>query len=566
MPNALTQIIISAVDRTKAAITSAKNGLESIGSTAGNLKSLLGTIFTGLSVAGFIGQIRTVANEMDEARKAAKAAGTSVENFSALTYASSQSGGGPEVLQKALVKLVQSLHESDDATSKAAATWRSLGIDPRQFKDPADALLVLADRFASMPDGIARTNLAIDLFGEKIGPKMIPLLIEGREGITKLTDEAQRLGKVFDDETTAAAERLNDTLDRLKARQTSLFAKVLPSLTQYVSALDDVIERGSTLDKIKFFTAGYISEEVLNRITDAGERVQDYNLKIAEQLQLLIELRRVEKEGSPTLEFQERRLVELEKTRAGLIAAAIKADKERLDQSKKTAEGLGENREQETKEFKDAVNDQIKDAERLQAALQAAFSTALKTEGDYLREARKLRAEAGKTDIDPNDIEAQASAKLDAILAQQKLARISPTAGLEDVRDQADLVRDLAGQLEDAALKSELLKQANLAEAAALEKAAAAERERAAGLADQQQMADSRLANMKDQLTILEKGAVVEIKLGASAKASMAELREARQLIDYINSNPANIDISLLGSGSVAEQLKISALKHGRRN
>ena len=170
MASPITKIIISAVDKTKAAFASAKGGLTSIGESAGNLKSLLGSIFAGLSVVGFIGQIRAAANEMDTAVKSAKAAGTSVEKFTALAYASGQSGGGPDVLQKALIKISGSLEESQDQASKAAEIWRKLKIDPRQFSDSSDALVAIAERFKAMPDGIAKTNLAVDLFGKKLAP------------------------------------------------------------------------------------------------------------------------------------------------------------------------------------------------------------------------------------------------------------------------------------------------------------------------------------------------------------------------------------------------------------
>mgnify|MGYP001155049947 CR=1 FL=1 len=52
---------------------------------------------------------------------------------------------------------------------------------------------------------------------------------------------------------------------------------------------------------------------------------------------------------------------------------------------------------QQTKDRKESVNEQIKDAERLRAALIGAYSDSLQTEKDYLEQAKKLRAEAAAT-------------------------------------------------------------------------------------------------------------------------------------------------------------------------
>lgn len=327
MANPITQIIISAVDRTKAAFASAKGGLNSIGTAATALRSVLANLFVGLSVVSFIGAVKRSVDSMDDVSKAAKAAGTSVEKFSGLAYAAGQSGvGGVDALQKTLAKLSGSLNDARDSTTKAAESWRNLGIDPTQFSDPADALLVLADRFAAMPDGIKKTALAIELFGEKLGPKLIPLLNQGRAGIQKLTDEARDLGKVIGDEAGAAAEQFNDSLDRLKASSSglgiSIANKLIPSLNQYVTALDEITRKGSVLEKIAFFTTGFISEDVLNRITNAGDRVQDYNLEIGKLQQQLLELRRVELADSPNIRMWEERIAALDKTRAQLIERA----------------------------------------------------------------------------------------------------------------------------------------------------------------------------------------------------------------------------------------------------
>lgn len=138
MANPVTRIILSAVDRTKAAFASVKGGLASIGASAMSLSGMLGGIFTGLSVAAFVGQIKKAIDSMDDARKSAQAAGTSVENFTALKFAGDQSGVAD--MQKSLVALTDSLAAARSGTGPAAEAFKALRIDPTQFTDSSDAL------------------------------------------------------------------------------------------------------------------------------------------------------------------------------------------------------------------------------------------------------------------------------------------------------------------------------------------------------------------------------------------------------------------------------------------
>ncbi|MDQ1315834.1 MAG: hypothetical protein QG662_1943 [Pseudomonadota bacterium] len=558
MSNPITRIILTAVDLTKAGIASARAGLDSIGTSAGNLKSLLGSVFTGLSVVGFIGQMKSVANEMDNAVKSAAAAGTSVEKFSGLSYASSQSGGGPDVLQKSLIKLSGSLEESNDTASKAADTWRKMNLDPKQFDDSADALLAIADRFKAMPDGIAKTNLAVDLFGEKIGPKMIALLNEGSEGVRRLTDEGRQLGKVLDDETGAAAVRFNDTLDRLNARKVSLFSKALPSLEQYVSALDEIIGKGTALDKIKFFTTGYIGEDVLNRISDAGQRVKDYTAEIDKLQGQLQELKRVEGNDSPNVKIWEQRIDALEKTRGTLIAAEKESNADRKKSSDETTNSIVGNYEEEAKAFKKSTGEKISDAERLKDALNSAFSQALGEEEQYLREAKNLRAKASG----PSGDQSEVSTRDDATIAALKLQRLEDSGTPEEIRNQAEAVRELASRLEDQQYSAWLVVEATLAEAKAAEISAAAARERAAGLAEQMQANDARLAGFGKVLEEISKPAALDIVSTAQTEASLSKLREAKELIEFINSTPLKLGTA---AGALAGALRNEALQFGGR-
>lgn len=558
MANPITQIIITAVDRTRAAFASARSGIASLGAGAAALGSQLGLIFTGLSVAAFVGSIKRAIDAMDGAYNSAQKIGTSVENFSALGYAAKQSNLPVEDLEKSLIKLARGIDAAKEGSGPAAEAFKRLGIDPKQFNDPADALLVIADRFAKLPNGVEKAALAVDLFGRS-GANMIPFLNEGSVGIKRSTDEAEKFGVVVKDAAGAAADQFNDSLDKLSAAGAGLGITIandmLPGLNEMTRVMAEAAKQGGITSAI-FAALKLGGTDFLSNTDLSG------TYRLAEAQKQLNDLR---KDGFDEDSHRIEQLNQWIPKLQALAAAEKTVDESRRKSSEDTTEALVENRKEETDAFKKSVNEQISDAARLQSALQDAFSESIKAEGDHLKEAKKLRAEAnGKTAVD-DDPAVQSFARMAALIAATDLHRISATASLETVQDQAEALRVLAEQIVDTTLKSDLLKQANLAEAAAREKASAAEADRSKGLAEQLRLNEARTDAAQAALEGIGKEVVVEVKPSAQTDATLAKLREIDALITRIKNTPVNLNVSASGGDSTADALSKAALQFGRR-
>ena len=170
------------------------------------------------------------AQSSDQLLKLSQSTGTTVESLSKLQYAAKLSGVETTQLGRALGKLASS------------------GV-----KDTNKALLEIADQFAGTEDGAAKTAKAIEIFGERIGPQLIPLLNQGSAGIRAMGEEAEKLGLVVDTKTAQAAERFNDNLTRLKSAGTG-FANVLaqallPTMESLTSELVATVKNTDAMDK-----------------------------------------------------------------------------------------------------------------------------------------------------------------------------------------------------------------------------------------------------------------------------------------------------------------------------
>ncbi len=190
------------------------------------LDGLKGTLTTiGLSVtaasATLFGFAKFTANAGDEAGKTAMKLGMNVETLQRLQVAAEFANISNEALQQSLGVLAKQLVAARDGSADASKGLRKAGIDVRamggRIPTTTQALTAISDRFASMPDGLEKTALAMDLFGRS-GKDMIPFLSKGSAELAKAASLADRYGLVLSETEVKMSAEFNDTV------QESIFA------------------------------------------------------------------------------------------------------------------------------------------------------------------------------------------------------------------------------------------------------------------------------------------------------------------------------------------------------
>ncbi len=233
------------------------------------------------------GLVQETVNVASAAVETSAKLGITAEAVQELGYAAQQTGGDGEKLADGMGKMAKQADLARNGSKEAAAAFKLAGVDTRKLANgtlPLDAALEqVATKLAAMPDGYAKSNLAMKLFG-KSGRDLIPLLNEGGKGIAKLRKEARDLGGVIDNETAASLEDFGDQQDKVKFAlggiRNEVVRALLPSLQKMVGAflkwvkanralLAQKLERvmrgvvSAVLMAVKAFTALYRIGEVL---------------------------------------------------------------------------------------------------------------------------------------------------------------------------------------------------------------------------------------------------------------------------------------------------------------
>jgi hypothetical protein len=245
------------VARLKTDMAAARNTVEgtmnSIKKSASLAATALGAIGVGLSVNAFAGWIKSAINAADETNKLAQKIGITVKEIGGLQLAFQQGGVDAGTMEKALAKLNVNIANGD-------AAFKTLGVSTKNtdgsLRSTTSVLIDIADKFASTQNGAAKTAMAMEMFG-KSGAALIPVLNAGGDSIREFGELAQKLGLVLTDETAAAAEKFNDTLELIglgsRGVANQVMAELLPTMQSLASEFFTLISEGDNLRNIAFY-------------------------------------------------------------------------------------------------------------------------------------------------------------------------------------------------------------------------------------------------------------------------------------------------------------------------
>jgi hypothetical protein len=164
--------------------------------------------------------------------------GATVERLSELRFAASQTGvefGGIELAYRRMAKTIgdanRGMSGAVDGLSRLGLTVKDL-----QGLSPDQQFTRIANSINAITDPTEKAAAAITIFGRS-GTQLLPLFAE----MDALTNQARNMGLVMSKETAAAADKLGDAFDLLKASAESLVLQLgghlAPDLTKVAESL-----------------------------------------------------------------------------------------------------------------------------------------------------------------------------------------------------------------------------------------------------------------------------------------------------------------------------------------
>jgi len=250
-----------------------------VGNSFNNMvKSILPTV-TVLGAVKFAYDAFTSAiSQAGEVNRLSQQTGIAVDKLSALKFALEASGVSFEQFSSIVRSFSSKMSDAlTNVTSDTALALRQLDINARTaeggLKTIADIIPEVARKFVQMEDGVAKAQIAMALFGERVGLVLLPFLNKGEAGIKELMQKAKDLGLVFDTVSVQSAKDFKLAMVQLNLATTELGMALL-QIAQQTGLIQLIKDLAAALQSMRTPVSG--SADELNVL---AKRLQDVQIR-----------------------------------------------------------------------------------------------------------------------------------------------------------------------------------------------------------------------------------------------------------------------------------------------
>lgn len=273
----------------------AQRSVQDFASEAQGVAQAVGAPFA--AVAGAVGfslqsAVTGFAQAGDGLDKMSARLGISAVKLQEWSFAATHAGAAPEDLEDALKDLSKKIAEvAGGDTGDAAQLFSALGISVKdasgKIRPASDIFEEVADAIQRNEDPALRTKMAMVLMGDS-GRKLIPMLSGGAQGLDDMAKQAHDLGLVMNEDAVAAAAKMTDHMDDMKASVTAVGHEIGYRLSPIVISMSDRFRDlaaankgalGEKVEKVAGSFADAIGKIDFEGIASAILTIADYSVR-----------------------------------------------------------------------------------------------------------------------------------------------------------------------------------------------------------------------------------------------------------------------------------------------
>lgn len=221
-------------------------------------------------VGGAIKMAKKTSDATDEIDKMSTRLGISRKAYQELDYVMGQAGVDVNSMQTGMKSLLKNMDAVTDGNDKAIERFEKLGVTVTDasgnMRSQEEVLYDVISAFQHMENSSEKNRLAQELLGKQ-GQELLPLLSSEAGSFEELSEKANELGLVLDDETIDAGVKMHDTFDDVQktmaSMATKIGAKVMPMVQSF---LDWVMDHMPEIQAF-FSKAGEIIGEAFDKIS-----------------------------------------------------------------------------------------------------------------------------------------------------------------------------------------------------------------------------------------------------------------------------------------------------------
>lgn len=197
------------------------------------------------------------------------ATGMGVETISVWQFAFKQAGGSAETFEAAYRGLMVQLASAESGNAVAQKSFRDLGLSWLELSrmSPEQQFQTVMNALAAMPAGTERAQLAMEVFGNRIGMNVIPALVMSYQ---EWEAQAKKSGNFVSQATFDAAKSTDESLDKMNAAWSGMSTSAGFALSETGKAVAGFVT--FALEYLQNFAAWISNQDnIWSKFSPAGE-------------------------------------------------------------------------------------------------------------------------------------------------------------------------------------------------------------------------------------------------------------------------------------------------------
>jgi hypothetical protein len=243
-------------DQAEGALTGIEERAKETGDKLGEAGESAGRSFgQGLTLvaAAFAAQfLDTMRDTIDKASEYASNIGTlslitgdDPKKLQEFEFAMRGVGVSSEQSTQQLAMMQNRIVEAAQKTKDTSSVFYQLGISAKSMvgNDAITNFQLLADKISNLRTQTEQTRAASELFGERLGAKLLPILTQGKTGIQDLMGQADNMGAIIPPELISRLEDLDGALKQLDQSTQAFFINIAAPLIPVMTSLAEATMR-----------------------------------------------------------------------------------------------------------------------------------------------------------------------------------------------------------------------------------------------------------------------------------------------------------------------------------
>jgi hypothetical protein len=275
-------------DRARKSAAELGDGFSKAVKSIGGTVQEFGKITAGVTgaISAVVGAVfaltKSASSAAHEIEQAARRTGQTTTEYQKLSFGFKQTGVDAGELTRAFAKISQEATKAAQEGKQSAGAFEKYGIALRGADGHARSITAIlfdvADVMARTDSATERAGIAAELFGARVGTKMVGLLSQGSGGIKAMAADAEKLGVVLSEHEIEAGTKFEQAMVRLggtvEATREKFGLAFAPAFTDAINQLADALGRMQptivAVGKAIADTLGPYLKEILISVTAAG--------------------------------------------------------------------------------------------------------------------------------------------------------------------------------------------------------------------------------------------------------------------------------------------------------